>query len=179
MLHSDFQTEGGLIVGEAAGTRTGKESVMRIGRYAPLLIWMGFIFFASTAAFSAANTSRIIGPLLRWLFPRISEEQLATAHFIVRKAAHFTEYAILGWLAARAFATSSRQTWRRRWFLISLALVIIYALSDEYHQSFVASRTASIYDSFIDMTGGLTAILFYASWRARQAVKKTRWRRNA
>jgi VanZ family protein len=134
---------------------------------------MGFIFFASTAEFSAANTSRIIAPLLRWLFPGISEEQLVFAHFITRKAAHFTEYAILAWLAARAFATSSGQTLRRHWFLISLALVILYALSDEYHQSFVPSRTASIYDSFIDMAGGLTALLLYSLWRTRKATRRT------
>jgi VanZ family protein len=132
---------------------------------------MAFIFFASTGEFSAANTSRIIGPLLRWLFPGINDENLAFAHFLTRKAAHFTEYAILAWLAAHAFTTSPRQTLHRRWFLISLALVVLYALSDEYHQSFVASRTASIYDSLIDMSGGLTALLLYVVWRRRVRIK--------
>jgi VanZ family protein len=131
---------------------------------------MAFIFFASTGEFSAANTSRIIGPILRWLFPGISDENLAFAHFLTRKAAHFTEYAILAYLAARAFANSSAKTLHRRWFLISLSLVVLYALSDEYHQSFVASRTASIYDSLIDMSGGLTALLLYALKRRRTDV---------
>lgn len=141
-------------------------------RYGPLVVWMAFIFFASTAEFSASNTSRIIGPLLRWLFPGISDENLALAHFITRKAAHFTEYAILAWLAARAFSTSSGQTLHRRWLLISLALVVLYALSDEYHQSFVSSRTASIYDSLIDILGGLTALLLYAlRWKRKARVK--------
>jgi VanZ family protein len=144
----------------------------RISRYGPLFIWMAFIFFASTGEFSAANTSRIIGPLLRWLFPGISDENLAFAHFLTRKAAHFTEYAILAWLAARAFITSPAQTLHRRWFLISLALIVLYALTDEYHQSFVASRTASIYDSLIDMSGGLTALLLYALVYKRRGMKK-------
>ena len=78
---------------------------------------------------------------------------------IVRKAAHFTEYAILGFLAARAFRTSPRPALANRWFLASLALVVAYALLDEYHQSFVPSRTGSIYDSLIDISGGLTALL--------------------
>jgi len=43
--------------------------------------------------------------------------------------------------------------------LISLALIVVYALIDEYHQSFVPSRTASIFDSFIDIAGGLTALV--------------------
>lgn len=133
---------------------------------------MVFIFFASTGAFSAANTSRILRPLLIWLFPNISEEQLEFAHFIVRKAAHFTEYAILSLLAARVFITSSKQQLRRYWFWFALALISLYALSDEYHQSFVPSRTASIYDSFIDMSGGLTALLLYALWQRRKARMK-------
>ncbi|HEV7373246.1 MAG TPA: VanZ family protein [Pyrinomonadaceae bacterium] len=160
--------------GEKLETRQQRPAWLRIRRYGPLFVWMAFIFFASTGEFSAANTSRIIGPLLRWLFPGISDENLAFAHFLTRKAAHFTEYAVLAWLAARAFATSSGQTLHRRWFLISLALVVLYALSDEYHQSFVASRTASIYDSLIDMSGGLTALLLYALRRRRIETRRRR-----
>jgi len=124
-----------------------------LSRYLPLVVWLAFISFASSDSFNASNTSRIIGPLVLWLFPNTSAETLATIHFIVRKIAHFTEYAILGFLAARAFRTSPR------WFLISAVLIIVYALLDEYHQSFVPSRTASIFDSFIDMAGGITALL--------------------
>jgi VanZ family protein len=130
-----------------------------LGRYLPLVIWLGFISFASSNSFSAANTSRIIGPLVLWLFPYTSAETLATIHFTIRKIAHFTEYAILGFLAARAFRTSPRPAISQRWFLICATLVVVYALMDEYHQSFVPSRTASIYDSLIDMAGGLTALL--------------------
>src|SRR5215212_11415258 len=126
--------------------------------YLPLLIWIAFISFASTGEFSADNTSLIIGPLLHWLVPRISPERLATIHFMVRKVAHFTEYAILAFLAARAFRNSFNMV-AGRWLLLSVLLVVIYALLDEYHQSFVPSRTASLGDSFIDMMGGLTMLL--------------------
>ena len=125
-----------------------------LSRYLPLVVWLAFISFASTDSFNAANTSRIIGPLVLWLFPNTSPETLASIHFVVRKIAHFTEYAILGFLAARAFRV------HQRWFLISLVLIVVYALFDEYHQSFVPSRTASIFDSFIDMAGGLSALIF-------------------
>lgn len=146
----------------------------RLWRYGPLLLWMAFISFASTGEFSAENTSRIIGPLLRWLFPDISPARVAYVHFLVRKAAHFTEYAIFAFLAARALALSSQRMLRHGWFIISLRLVISYALLDEYHQSFVAVRTASVYDSMIDMAGGLTALLIYALWRGRKAKGKSR-----
>jgi VanZ family protein len=134
-----------------------------ISHYLPLLVWLAFISFASSDSFSAANTSRIIGPLVLWLFPNTSPETLAVIHLITRKIAHLTEYAILGFLAARAFRTSTRPAIRDRWFLICAILIIVYALLDEYHQSFVPGRTSSIYDSFIDMAGGLAALLVIRS----------------
>jgi VanZ family protein len=144
----------------------------RLWRYGPVLVWMLMIFLFSTGGLSASNTSRIIRPLLLWLFPDISEERLNLVHFIVRKAAHFTEYAILAILAARAFLGSSRLTLRRRWLVVSLAVVVVYALSDEYHQTFVPSRTGSIYDSFIDIAGGLAALLFFTLRRKRKLRMK-------
>ena len=130
-----------------------------VSHYLPLIAWLAFISFASSDNFNAGNTSRIIGPLILWLFPNTSPDTLAVVHFVTRKIAHFTEYAILGFLAARAFRTSPNPAINRRWFLICAALVIVNALLDEYHQSFVPSRTASIFDSLIDMAGGLTALL--------------------
>jgi VanZ family protein len=94
-----------------------------------------------------------------WFFPNLSEARLATAHFLTRKAGHFSEYAILAFLARRAFVTSSRWFLQRYWFQLGLLLVVVYALLDEFHQSFVPSRTASIYDSAIDAAGGLTILL--------------------
>ncbi len=129
---------------------------------------MCFIFFASTNRLSASNTSLILRPLLIWLIPSISEDQLALAHFVVRKLAHFAEYAVLSLLAARAFSDSSHKLLRAHWFLFALLLVILYALSDELHQYFVPSRTGSIYDSLIDMAGGLTALTLLALRRRRK-----------
>jgi len=133
--------------------------LQRIWRYGPLLIWMGFISFASTSEFSALNTSQVLRPLILWIFPNLSEEQVATIHLLTRKLAHFSEYAALGILSARAFSSSAHDFIQRRWFQISLILIVCYALLDEFHQSFVPSRTASIYDSAIDVAGGLAALL--------------------
>lgn len=138
----------------------------RLWRYGPLLLWIGLIFFASTGNLSAPNTSRIIRPLLLWLSPGITEAALLQVHFLVRKTAHFTEYAILALLAARAFIPSSRVLLRRRWWLASLALVASCALLDEYHQSFVSTRTGTIYDSLLDISGGACALALVAVWRA-------------
>jgi VanZ family protein len=138
----------------------------RLWRYGPVLVWMAVIFFASTGNLSASNTSRIVRPLLLWLFPEITEEGLLQAHFIVRKGAHLTEYAILSMLAARAFLTSSDARLRRLWYVVAFALVVVYALLDEFHQSFVQTRTGTIYDSLIDIAGGALGLLIVWAWRA-------------
>lgn len=154
----------------AVGVKTGWRD--RVWRYGPLLVWMALIFFFSTGELSAGNTSRIVRPLILWLFPGTSEETLGLVHFFVRKGAHFTEYAVLALLAARAFLSSSQPPLRRHWFMWSLTLVVLYALSDEFHQTFVPSRTGSIYDSMIDITGGLTALLLLMLWRKGKAGRK-------
>ena len=143
----------------------------RLWRYVPLVGWIGFIFFASTGAMSASNTSRIIGPLFRWLFPGITEAQLLFVHFSVRKSAHFAEYAVLALLAVRAFIPSTHGRLRRGWFIAALALVAVVALLDEYHQSFLAARTGTIWDSLIDISGGATALVAFSLWRARKAAR--------
>ena len=145
----------------------------RLWRYAPLLGWIGFIFFASTGAMSASNTSRIIGPLFRWLFPGITEAQLLFVHFSVRKSAHFIEYAVLALLAARAFIPSSHRVLRRGWFIAALLLVAVVALLDEYHQSFLAARTGTIWDSLIDISGGASALIAFSLWRARRKTARS------
>ena len=134
----------------------------RLSRYGPVVLWAALIFIGSSGLMSAGNTGTILRPVVLWVFPQTSESTLALLHILVRKGAHFTEYAILAFLTARALRTSSLEMLRRGWFLISLLFVIIYSLSDEFHQSFVSTRSASIYDSMVDSAGGLTALFLLA-----------------
>jgi VanZ family protein len=147
--------------------KSGPYRLGQVWRYVPLVLWMVLISFASTAGFSSINTSRFIGPLFHWLFPDLSESRLGTLHFLIRKAAHFTEYAVLAFLARRAFFTSGNEFMQRRWFELSLLLITCYALLDEFHQSFVPTRTASIYDSAVDVAGGLTVLLAFRFYGRR------------
>jgi len=129
----------------------------RLIRYGPLVVWALLIFVGSGNVLSAQHTSVLL-PIIKWLFPSASRNSLAWVHFLVRKAGHLTEYAILATLAARAFRNSSHQFIRQHWFKLSLLFATLYALSDEFHQSFVPSRTASIHDSLIDSAGALIAL---------------------
>jgi len=130
----------------------------RLFYWLPPFLWMGAIFLFSTDIFSAGNTGSILEPLLRWLVPQITHAQLHFAHMFMRKAGHFTVYAVLAVLLMRAFRSGSSVRWRWRWALASCLIVSLYALSDELHQSFTSTRGASINDSFIDMAGGFTTM---------------------
>lgn len=125
----------------------------------PPFLWMAAIFIFSTDLFSSGNTGGIVAKIIRWIYPMISEENLQTVHFLVRKAGHFTVYAVLAMLLIRAFRAGAELRWRRQWALFSFFIVGIYALLDEYHQTFTTSRSGSIWDSLIDLTGGACMLL--------------------
>ncbi|HXG86593.1 MAG TPA: VanZ family protein [Pyrinomonadaceae bacterium] len=137
----------------------------RVLRYAPLIIWIGVILFASTGSASMSETSRFIRPLLHFLFPDSPEETLIIYHGFIRKFAHFAEYAVLSFWAARAFWSSSIQTLRKFWFAFAFLAVLFVASIDEFNQSFNAARTGSIYDVTLDCAGGLTMILLLCLYR--------------
>jgi VanZ family protein len=123
----------------------------------PVLAWAGVIFYASTSAFSDANTGRFIIPILHWLFPAASAGALEQMHFLIRKCGHFTEYFVLGLLLLRAFRAGRREV-RLRWALAAIAIAACYATFDEWHQSFVPGRGGlEISDILIDTTAAALA----------------------
>lgn len=136
----------------------------RIIRYAPLILWIGVIMFLSSGQASMSNTSRFVRPLLEFLFPAAPEEVLILYHGYIRKLAHVTEYAILAFWAARAFVSSNQKFLHRFWFVFAFVLIFAVASIDETNQSFINSRTGSIYDVLIDVSGGTWMILIFYSW---------------
>jgi VanZ family protein len=138
----------------------------------PALLWAAMMFFLSTDSFSSEHTSRIIEPLLRWFFPGISVASLEFAHHVIRKFAHFTEYFIFFLLLYRGL-----RGFRRGWHLSSgvLAWFIAagYSALDEIHQSFVASRGASPWDSLLDSVSALVAVVVvYLFYRLRRPANR-------
>jgi len=119
---------------------------------------MAFIFWLSTDQFSGANTGSVLESILQALGLSLSTESLNLIHFLVRKLAHLSGYAILALLLYRAFRGGSETRWYSRWAMAAFAVAAIYALLDEYHQSWTAQRTASVRDSLIDMVGSLIAL---------------------
>jgi VanZ family protein len=150
-------------------TRNQKPKSRReqITLYAPLFIWIGVILFLGSGQGSMTRTSLIIRPVLEFLFPAATEETLLLYHGLIRKGAHFTEYAVLGFLASRAFARMRTAFFRKYFYLAAAALVLLVAGLDELIQSFNPARTGAILDVAIDLTGGLTAIVLYWLIRSR------------
>lgn len=108
-----------------------------------------------------SNTSRFVRPFLEFVFPNAPEETLIVYHAYIRKLAHVIEYAILAFWASRAFAVSANQSLRKFWFVFAFLVVVAVASIDETNQSYIASRTGSIYDVLLDAAGGAAMILFF------------------
>ena len=126
--------------------------------WVPVLVWMGLIFWMSTGMFSWNNSYHFLEQILRSIRPTISRDSIIMINHILRKAGHVTEYFISGMLVFRAFRAGSSEPRILRWAILSCVFVVLLAASDEFHQSFVASRTASVLDVGIDTAGGLLAI---------------------
>jgi VanZ family protein len=133
------------------------------GRWVLLIVWIFVISFFSTDSFSDARTSGIIIPVLKFLLPFASPEQLEIGHSICRKAGHVLEYFVLGILAWRAFRGDLRDG--SAVLLKSVSLVLVVALTDELHQSFTSTRVSSIIDVGYDFFGGLVAICVLSRFR--------------
>lgn len=128
-----------------------------VSHWVPLIAWMLVIFTASTDLGSAAHSARLLVPFLRWINPQISPAGIEVAHFIVRKAAHLAEYAVFALLLLRALHSTTRRAFARQ-AAIALAVAAFYAATDEFHQSFSDSRTASPQDVMIDCCGAVLGI---------------------
>lgn len=137
----------------------------------PVLLWMSLMFGFSTEVGSTRHTSRIIGPLLRWLIPGVSDATVYRIQTIVRKSAHVGEYGILSlllWRARRRQARGDAAKWRWSDTIFALGLAVLFAVSDEVHQAFVPSREARVSDVFFDTSGAaasLAVLYLVGRWR--------------
>ena len=132
-----------------------------------ILLWFTLIFLASSDTQSAGRSSRIIKPIVEWLFPQTAPKTVEAVVLGVRKCAHLTEYAVLALLFWRAFRKPVRSD-SRRWSgaeaLKACLGVVIYAASDELHQAFVPGRFGTFQDVLIDTIGGLLGLLALWTW---------------
>ena len=123
------------------------------------LAWAVQIFWLSTGTFSSHNSGTLVAYLAAVFNVYPSPSAVQTLNVIMRKSAHLAEYAVLSILLYVSCQRRMALRWRRVsacWCMVATAL---YALSDEYHQSFVPGRGASFLDCGLDTMGGALGIL--------------------
>jgi len=122
---------------------------------------MVIIYSASSDSKSAEHSSRILGPLIHWIAPSLSESSVARIVFLTRKCAHVTEYAVLAllfWRALRKPKRNDPRPWKWHEATLPVLFVGLYAATDEIHQLFVPNREGKFADVIIDTAGALLGI---------------------
>jgi VanZ family protein len=131
------------------------------------ILWLIVIAIESTAMLSASNTSRILYPLLHFLFG-MDWQHFKFWHFYIRKGGHVVGYAILSILLFRAWRVTlpamSNAKWTPRWATIAILGTALVASLDEWHQSFIPSRTGAVSDVVLDTCAGIGAQLLIFLW---------------
>ena len=146
----------------------------RLKYWIPAICVAVLISTFSTHYFSSAETSKILIPLLHWIFPAASPHTLSRMHTAIRKLAHVTEFGVFS-IAVFHGIRAGRRGWNFQWALFTLLIAVSYAGLDEWHQSLVPLREARFRDVLIDATGALLAQLFvwvYAKFH-RNSVQST------
>jgi VanZ family protein len=151
------------------GNYLGNAMLAPVVKYwAPVITWMLLVCLASGDLMSAAHTSQFLAPFLLWLKPDISVETIARIQFCIRKTAHLTEYAVLALLLGRAVFRGTNFKWARSTlFASALIACVLVAAGDEFRQSFIESRGASLRDVMIDGAGAILGLLLYARFARR------------
>ncbi len=134
------------------------------------VLWLVVIAIESSALLSAHNTSRILYPILHFLFG-VDRLHFEDWHFYIRKGGHVIGYAILSTLLFRAWRATlpamSGAKWIPRWATIAVLGTAFVASLDEWHQSFIPSRTGRWQDVVLDTCAGIAAqVLIFLWWKS-------------
>jgi VanZ family protein len=138
-------------------------------------LWMVVIAIESSDYLSSEHTSRILYPILHFLF-HMDLVRFGFWHHYIRKTGHFVGYFILSLLLFRAWKATLRlpSLWAMRWATIAFFMSALVASLDEWHQTFLPSRTGAFRDVVLDSTGALTAqFLVFLYWRGKSMRPQT------
>jgi VanZ family protein len=153
-------------------------STKRILRvWLPSAIWLAVIVAESTNLGSSEHTSRILYPIFRFLF-EMDPARFAVWNALLRKTGHFVGYFTLSVLLFRSWrATFPRLStrWCLQWATLAFLCTSLVAILDEWHQSFLLSRTGTFRDVVLDGSAGFVAqIALFAILRMQSlSVKRS------
>jgi VanZ family protein len=131
------------------------------------VLWLIVIAIESTAYLSANNTSRFLYPLLHFLFG-MDQAHFEPWHFFIRKSGHVFGYGLLCILLFRAWRETlpalGNPKWTWRWATIAVLGTALVASLDEWHQSFIPSRTGTVRDVLLDTCAAIGAQILVFVW---------------
>ena len=139
----------------------------------PVVIAIAVICVESTDTFSAKNTSSWLRPIFQGLVGAISDSTWDLFHHILRKSGHFIGYGTVCFTFLRAWLyTLARRgpvalvPWRVESSILAIFSTAIVASCDEFHQSFIPSRTGTPIDVLLDSAGAtaLCLIVWLVCW---------------
>ncbi len=127
-----------------------------------LIAWMTVIFVYSNQPGDVSDEkSKFVIYIFNVLGLNLNSYFGEMADFIVRKAAHMTEYFILFMLAYNVLKYDFNG---RKKYVIALMVSFLYACSDEFHQLFIPGRAGMFKDVLIDITGAFLALIVRAGF---------------
>ena len=144
--------------------------------WAPVVIAIAVICIESTGTFSAQNTSGWLRPIFERIFGVMQDSTWDPLHHYLRKTGHFVGYGTVGFTFLRAWlhtldrhGRGSLPSWRLEAAVLAIFSTAIVASCDEFHQTFLPSRTGTPVDVLLDTTGACTMCLlvWIICWRKR------------
>ncbi len=140
------------------------------------VLWLIVIAIESTNYLSSHNTSRILYPLLHFLFG-MDLERFEYWHFYIRKGGHIFGYGLLSILLFRAWRETlplaRAAQWTMRWAILAVLGTGLVASLDEWHQSFIPSRTGTPWDVLLDSCAGIVAQILIILWIRFVVMQRT------
>lgn len=127
-----------------------------LSAWLPVALGIVVIFFESTEAFGADNTTHPLRLIFEAIFGRIGDIQWAVVHIVIRKIGHFVGYGLMGLVWLRAWWMTLPRSRFLHDALLGLLGTAAVASCDEWHQTFLPNRTGSPWDVLLDCCGALT-----------------------
>jgi len=140
----------------------------------PAAVWIGLISVESTDMFSSQNTQGMLYGLLTRLFGEINLYDFLIFHFYLRKTGHVLGYGMLALLLLRGWRATlgSARVWLSRTALLAWVGTAFVAAMDEWHQTFIPSRTGTVRDVILDSLAGLVFLLIAYLWLRRTSLEE-------
>jgi len=123
------------------------------------LAWAVQIFFLSTQSFAPSFSQSLVAEVFRFLHLQVSPVTFDLLHAAIRKLAHLTEYGIFALFLYGPPSQGKMAVLRPRRAGMCILVAAAYSLTDEFHQSFVPGRHASLFDCGLDTLGATLAML--------------------